>query len=178
MSDCHIDIQLETSPLPYILSPDAIQTVASQLLSFLGLDGYELSLRFVSQEEIQALNAQYRSLDKPTDVLSFPQEEWHAPLLILEEESGKKRYKKKPIFPALLGDIVISLDEAEKNAHDIGHSLDREVCFLLIHGLLHLCGHDHLVADEEALMIEQQQKLLARLQDQGACPWKDMVTKK
>ena len=63
----------------------------------------------------------------------------------------------------ILGDIAVSLGNAYNNAQSIGHNLDREVCFLLIHGILHLCGHDHHEEAEEALMMKQQKKILERI---------------
>ena len=85
--------------------------------------------------ELQRLNAMYRHKDRPTDVLSFPQ--WDA------TEHGVLRPKMLGGVPAVLGDIAISYDTAARQAHSIGHSLDAELQRLLVHGVLHLLGHDH-----------------------------------
>lgn len=111
---------------------------------------YELSLRLTDDREIQTLNAQYRQQDKPTDVLAFAALEVEAPLL--EEFSSEQ--------PLYLGDIVISLDTAQRQAEAQEHMLSTELAWLAAHGLLHLLGWDH--PDDESLlrMLKQQQKLL------------------
>ena len=144
-----------------------------RLLRLLSLEEREVSLSFVSDIDIQQINAQYRNRNQPTDVLSFPQQVWDTPLCM----GIPPRALRLP-YPQPLGDIVISLDQAEKNAQEIGHGLDRETCFLLIHGLLHLCGHDHETPEEETLMCAQQQNLLAALQEQEPIAWLHMVTQK
>lgn len=63
----------------------------------------------------------------------------------------------------MLGDLVISLEDAARNANDIGHSLDREAGFLIVHGILHLCGHDHMEPAEEELMTSMQRSLMDRM---------------
>lgn len=100
-----------------------------------------MQLIFVSQEEIHRLNLAYRHMDKPTDVLSFP------------NDDPKDRS---------LGDVFISVEQAIKQAKDYGHSLDREIGFLAVHGYLHLLGYDHHTQEEEALMIQKQEEILAQ----------------
>ncbi len=100
-----------------------------------------MQLIFVSQEEIHRLNLAYRHMDKPTDVLSFP------------NDDAKDRS---------LGDVFISVEQAIKQAKDYGHSLDREIGFLAVHGYLHLLGYDHHTKEEEALMIQKQEEILAQ----------------
>lgn len=169
----HIDIDIEQAPSCYRIQPDVVRQVMGRLLYCLGLAERELSLSFVSESEIQRLNFQYRTRNQPTDVLSFPQQEWDSPFCLGDDiESVSLPY------PQPLGDIVIALEQAEKNAKDIGHGLDRETCFLLIHSLLHLCGHDHERPEEEAVMCEQQRQLLDALQEQDPVPWLNMVTRK
>ena len=128
----------------------------SILLSY-QLSAYELTICFVEQEEIEGLNRHYRSKDKPTDVLSFPQTEFESPITsdLEPKHSG---------IHNLLGDIVICLQAASKNAELIGHSLSREVIFLCIHGILHLGGHDHKTSAEEKVMIKTQTSILAHLE--------------
>jgi probable rRNA maturation factor len=112
--------------------------------------GYELTLRLSDDAEIQHLNCQYRQQDKPTDVLSFAALEVNCPQpdeLISE-------------IPLYLGDIVISVETAQRQAEKQGHSLTTELAWLAAHGFLHLLGWDH--PDEESLteMLEQQEILL------------------
>ena len=133
-----------------------LKALSQKILSLLHLDEFELSLELVSERTIKSLNESYRGLDKVTDVLSFPQLEFLSPLLVGE----------KPVYDGLhkmLGDIAICLAKAQENAVAIGHALDREVCFLLIHGILHLCGHDHLEPEEEGIMLAQQKLILSKL---------------
>jgi probable rRNA maturation factor len=112
--------------------------------------GYELSLRLVDDTEMQQLNAQYRHKNQPTDVLSFAALEVDVPL---PEEMRSQ-------LPLYLGDIVISVDTAFRQAVQQGHSLATELAWLATHGLLHLLGWDH--PDEESLteMLQKQTILL------------------
>lgn len=107
---------------------------------------YELSLRLTNDAEIQELNHQYRQKDQPTDVLAFAALEDDCPLV--------------PEEPLYLGDVVISVDTAQRQAIEREHSLELELAWLAAHGLLHLLGWDH--PDEESLtaMLEQQEILL------------------
>jgi probable rRNA maturation factor len=95
----------------------------------------EVSLVCSDDAELQRLNCLYRHKDRPTDVLSFPQ--WDA------TQHGVLRPALLGDAPAVLGDIAISYDTAARQAQSIGHSLDAELQRLLVHGVLHLLGHDH-----------------------------------
>lgn len=98
----------------------------------------EISLTFVDNDEIHALNKEYRGKDSPTDVLSFPM-----------FENGEIEYDDETGEPCALGDIVISLERADAQAKEYGHSLEREVGFLCVHSVLHLLGYDHEVSKED-----------------------------
>ena len=122
----------------------------------------EASLKFVSEGKIQALNKQYRGVDAVTDVLSFPFYErrdvidfvtnavWNSP-------TGAAGYR------ALLGDIVICTEAAERQADEIGQSLDRELAYLFIHGMFHLLGYSHKSAEDKAKMREAEEEVLSGL---------------
>ena len=112
----------------------------------------EVSVRFVDDEEIHALNLQYRNIDRSTDVLSFP----------LGEDGI---YDRNPESGALLlGDIVISLQKAEQQAELYGHTLQREVAYLTVHSVLHLLGYDHVNGGmEQVHMREREETVLAKL---------------
>jgi probable rRNA maturation factor len=135
-----------------------------QWASHLGLEGspihtYELSLRLTDDDEIQDLNRIYRHLDQPTDVLSFAALETDSllpPELLATE-------------PLYLGDIIISLDTAERQAADAGRSLLQETTWLAAHGFLHLLGWDH--PDEASLvaMLDQQSQLLSLISAELGC---------
>ncbi len=111
---------------------------------------YELSLRLSDDREIQSFNQQYRFKDQPTDVLAFASLEVDYPQSdVLNEE------------PLYLGDIVISVETADRQAHEHGHTLETEMAWLAAHGLLHLLGWDHPDDDRLIRMLNQQQALLA-----------------
>ena len=105
----------------------------------------ELSLVFVDDAQIKEMNKAYRGKDEATDVLSFPQ------------------YDQLDEGFLMLGDIVISIDTARKQAESIGHSLEREVAFLTVHGTLHLLGYDHNTQDEEDEMTALQELILVKM---------------
>lgn len=138
---------------------------AAKLLDAIGRGDDELVVVLTDDDEIQALNRDYRGKDQPTDVLSFAQEEGEAMPL-------------PPGEPAPLGDVIISLDTAERQLADgclprlwpaLGSdgpppwSLLDEVTFLLLHGVLHLVGHDHVDPDDAAEMEALEAKLLPGL---------------
>lgn len=93
----------------------------------------EVSVTFTDDEAIRALNAEYRNIDRSTDVLSFP-------LFDDDFDDGEK---------AALGDVIMSLERADAQAREYGHSLEREVAFLTVHSVLHLLGYDHETSEED-----------------------------
>ena len=107
----------------------------------------EVSVSFVSNEEIKNINRDYRDKDSVTDVISFALEEDE--VSIIPDDA-----------PRTLGDIVISSDRAKEQAADYGHSYRRELLFLSLHGFLHLLGYDHMESDEEAVMNGKQEEIL------------------
>lgn len=104
----------------------------------------EVSVSLVTDREIHAINRRFRNIDRPTDVLSFPQ---------FDDETNEKG-------EILLGDIIISLERAKAQAAEYGHSLRRELAFLTAHSMLHLLGYDHEVPEEEAEMFAKQEAIL------------------
>ena len=135
-------------------------------------EGIELDLSIVSNEEIQALNRDYRGLDKPTDVLSFALTEVsseydvdfaHLDLAEEAEETedlDETEFEEEEAIPQHLGDIIISYPRAQEQAQDYGHSLDRELAFLAVHGFLHLNGYDHQTEEEAQEMFRIQEEVL------------------
>lgn len=106
---------------------------------------FEVGISLVTPEEIQELNHQYRGKDQVTDVLSFP---------IYEEADPE---------PVQLGDIVICLKRAKEQAEEYGHSLERELCFLTAHGMLHLMGYDHMEEEEMEKMQKKEKEIMQRI---------------
>ena len=121
--------------------------LAKQILTYLKLLDVELSVVFCDDEFIHPLNRDYRGKDKPTDVLSFAQRE------------GDFAFEDDPI----LGDVIISMETAQRQADERGHSLLREVTILLLHGILHLLGYDHIEDDEAEEMEAKEREILAIL---------------
>ncbi len=115
-------------------------------------DDAEVSVTFVDNDTIRELNSEHRGIDRATDVLSFP---------MGDEDSFDTNPETGAI---LLGDIVISLERAEEQAKEYGHSYRREVAFLITHSLFHLLGYDHENGEEEEkLMFGLQEKVLLKL---------------
>lgn len=140
----------------YKIDRDKITSIATEISRRLGVAHYEICVSFVSPRAMKILNQQYRDKDKSTDVLSFPQYAWKRPLKVRKDPPATR-----PLLnPMPLGDVVISADDAAANALESGHELSREICFLLIHGILHLVGHDHMKPAEKKLMFAEQRKLL------------------
>ena len=113
----------------------------------------EISLSFVTPNEIRQLNKDYRDKDSETDVLSFP-------VMNLLEPVPGERIHMPDGPPMVLGDIIICMDVARAQAQEYGHGLERELAFLAVHGLLHLLGHDHQTPVEEAVMCAAQDEIL------------------
>ena len=113
-------------------------------------EGYEVSLSFVDNEEIHQLNKEYRSVDRPTDVLSFP--------LIDDEFDFEIDIEEK-----ILGDIVISLEKAIEQSEEYKHSFEREVCFLVCHSMFHLMGYDHDNDENTKEMRKKEEAVLNKL---------------
>lgn len=113
----------------------------------------EVSISFVSNKEIKSLNKAYRNKDSETDVLSFP----------LTSDDGTQEVNAETGY-VLLGDVVISLETAVKQASMYGHSLEREIGFLTVHSMLHLLGYDHETSPlDERLMREKEEAVLEKL---------------
>lgn len=131
-----------------------MERVAQRALELAGrpeLSEAEVSITFVDDQQIKDLNRDHRGLNKPTDVLSFSQLEGEELAALPEGE------------PVLLGDIVVSLERCAEQAADYGHSFDRELGFLVAHGMLHLLGLDHQTAEEEAAMMARTEEILGGL---------------
>lgn len=121
----------------------------------------EVALTFVDDEQIHELNREYRSIDRPTDVLSFAlHESTDEELDILYEVEDEGELES---MSDLLGDIIISTERARAQADDYGHSLEREIGFLFVHGFLHLLGYDHQDEASERVMMDKQEAVLARI---------------
>ncbi|MCS6998386.1 MAG: rRNA maturation RNase YbeY [Aquificaceae bacterium] len=122
-----------------------LREIVSRLLELEGLQGVELNLYLTDDPTTRKLNREYRGKDKATDVLSFP----------FGEQAGGYR---------LLGEIVLSLDTAERQARELGHGLEEEIKRLVVHGFVHLLGYDHERGEEEERVFrEKEERLLSYL---------------
>ena len=130
---------------------EVIERVCQEAALVYGLGpNAEISILLCHNEYIHELNKQYRDIDRPTDVLSFALNEG--------EEDG---YDGPDT--ALLGDIVISLYKVQEQADEYGHSFERELAYLTIHGMLHILGYDHMEPDDKAEMRKEEEFILTRL---------------
>lgn len=166
-----LDIINEQTEVPL---PEGIEQLLERLLALAGemegIDSGDVTLTFVTDEAIQELNRDYRQLDKPTDVLSFSmwekgEEELDISFGAEEEEPaaadvGNGKRLELPENP--IGDIVISVPTALRQSREYGHSLEREIGFLFVHGFLHCIGYDHEDAESERIMIEKQEHVLGQ----------------
>ena len=121
------------------------------------------SILFVNNAGIQALNKEFRGLDCPTDVLSFPQ--LTKTTRTMTRVSGTDLFLNKKGQKELhFGDIVLSLEKAKEQSMAYGHSMEREISFLTVHAVLHLLGYDHIDPEEEKRMIRKQKAIMKTLQ--------------
>lgn len=116
-------------------------------------DTIEVSVTFVDNDKIREINKEYRDKDAVTDVISFAVEDDEDDVFALLEHEGEEITRD-------LGDIFISYDKAVEQAEEYGHSLKREIGFLLVHGFLHLNGYDHMSLSEEKIMFALQEEIL------------------
>lgn len=125
-----------------------IEKALEQAAKAENLPPVDVSVTIVDNKQIHELNKEYRQVDRPTDVLSFPLWEPDEDWVIVEEETVP------------LGDIVISLAKAREQAEEYGHSVERELGFLAVHGFLHLLGYDHETPEQEQEMFGRQEEIL------------------
>jgi len=119
---------------------------------------YEVSLVFTDSETVQRLNRDYRGVDAPTDVIAF---------YMLPEKETASAFVLPPDGVTRLGEVIISYPQAVEQAKEQGHSVNKELALLIIHGILHLLGYDHEKPEEEAKMRAREKELLEKV-SQGA----------
>ena len=173
-------VQIESSLRSWKINERCIRALVQDMAGRLGVDGMDVHIQFIGPSAMKRINRQFRQKDQSTDVLSFPQMEWNRPLLISKDKSGApaRRGQRGDLrntsmlrgtraglqsfaHERVLGDLVLCLDAAARNAREDKSDVAKEVCFLLAHGMLHLCGHDHQNSREKALMFAQQDQLMA-----------------
>lgn len=147
-----LDIQIDES-ITASIDAALLRRVADLVLQAEGQTGtIETSLLITNDAELQQLNRDYRGIDAPTDVLSFAAEE------------GAPGFVRPPEMPRYLGDLAISYERVLAQAAEYGHSVERELAFLTVHGLLHLLGYDHERGpDDERAMRAREEAIMALL---------------
>lgn len=123
----------------------------------------EINVIITTDEQIQTVNHEFRGIAMPTDVLSFPAVDYPSPSDFSEVEKYPMNYINPETEELLLGDIMLSADRAKFQAEEYGHSLKREVAFLIAHSLLHLLGYDHILEEDASLMERKQEEILQSL---------------
>jgi rRNA maturation RNase YbeY len=136
MADANPSVELLGAPAE--CPAGVLEPFVSEVLGLCGRPHVELCISFVDDEKIRRLNREYRGIDEPTDVLSFP----------IESDT--------PEGVHYLGDVAVSLPTAVRQAEERGHSLREELLILVAHGIIHLCGHDHETDSGEMLKLEQR----------------------
>lgn len=149
-----MEIDVRNKSKSNLITTYRLKKITSRLLGSLlnkqRLHDGEVSVVYVDDSEIESLNARYRRVRKPTDVLAFPM----------------RTGKFASIHPALLGDIAISVPSARRQADELGHPLERELAILLIHGFCHLLGHNHETKADAKRMKALEVQLLAHVEEE------------
>jgi probable rRNA maturation factor len=122
-----------------------------------------VDVTITDDDGIRAMNNEFRGIDKPTDVLSFPNVDYEAPSDFSDIEDRDEDYFDPDSGELCLGDIVISIDKVFAQAEEYGHSPMREYAFLIAHSMLHLLGYDHMEPEEALVMESKQEEILKRL---------------
>ena len=115
-----------------------------------------VSIIITNPENIHKINKEYRNVDKPTDVLSFP--------MFQKDEIDKKIKDKDFKHEDILGDIIISIEQVQKQAEDYGHGFEREFAYMIVHGFYHLMGYDHIVEEDKSIMRQKEENILNSLE--------------
>lgn len=132
---------------------DRVVTKCFEVEKLLNLKLY-ISFTLTTPEKIRELNNEYRKIDRETDVLSFP---------MFEKGEILRIRNKVPEYEEALGDIIISIDRVKEQAEEYGHSFERELAYMVVHGFYHLMGEDHMEEDEKARMRAKEENVLKQL---------------
>ena len=120
----------------------------------------EINLTITDNDSIRRLNKEFRGIDRPTDVLSFPMLEYEEPFNFSVAETSPGDSFNPDSGELLLGDIVISAEKVIEQAREYGHSVLREYCFLIVHSMLHLFGYDHMEENDRLIMEKLQSDIM------------------
>ena len=123
----------------------------------------EVNVLLTNNEEIHEANRDFRNIDRPTDVLSFPMVDYDFPADFSLVNESPEGYLNPETDELLLGDIMVSVDKVYSQAEEYGHGIKREFAFLIAHSMLHLLGYDHIEDEERAVMEAKQEAILETL---------------
>lgn len=160
MTQTHIAVEWQVEEVPgaeKLLERTAVHCLAAEGIT---LPAYA-QLQITDDARIHAINLEYRGVDKPTDVLSFPSMPCY-PNKTLGQRQRRMLSERDETGKSFLGDIIISLPRAREQAAEYGHSLERELCYLTAHALFHLMGYDHMQDEDKKRMREMEEKALAQ----------------
>ncbi len=142
---------------------DIIKTVIAEALEFVACPyDCEVNVTLVDDERIRELNEEFRRIDSSTDVLSFPMIDFETAGDFSVCESDPADYFTGEVGELMLGDIVVSVDHVFSQAEEYGHTVERELAFLVAHSMLHLSGYDHIDDEERVQMETMQEKILKK----------------
>lgn len=137
-----------------------INAAAARAAQLEGIADFSANIVIADDDYLWELNRQFRGIDRATDVLSFPANDLQGPIgEALEEGLEPELGEEGELF---LGDIFISIEHAADQAREYGNTLTQELCFLAVHGMLHLMGYDHMQEQEEQVMRQKQREALGR----------------
>ena len=125
-----------------------------------------ICVTFTTPQNIRQANKQYRDIDKETDVLSFPMFEKEELDKMIKKHTLEewKQETENEVLQEILGDIIISIARVKEQAKEYGHSFERELAYMLVHGFYHLRGYDHMEEEEKKIMREKEENVLAQLE--------------
>ncbi|MBJ6746329.1 rRNA maturation RNase YbeY [Streptococcus sp. 121] len=155
----YIEMQDETGRVSRDMMVD-IEKLVQSAAKRIGKEDKEMAITFVDNERIHQVNLEYRGMDRPTDVVSLeykPEESISFEDMDMDEADLAELMGE---FDAYIGELYISVDRALEQAEDYGHSFEREIGFLAVHGFLHINGYDHYTPEEEAEMFGLQEEIL------------------
>ena len=155
-TDERIDEELIREAAVYLISSELLGEVSDEVLDRAAKLPLYVGVSLVSEGEIKEINRDFRGIDKVTDVLSFPQ--FESTDEILAEIEGDEALVDIP-----LGDVVICLDQAERQSKEYGTSIRREVTYLFVHSVLHLLGYDHIDEEDKSLMRAHEERIMTSL---------------
>ena len=151
-AECHVDDKI----------PNDLKVFTGKVLDYINPDfPLSISITITDNEDIRAINKEHRGMDKPTDVLSFPMIFWGSPEVLKEKLSDCDYDMETGLV--YLGDLIISIEKIKEQAAEYGHSFERELFYLTIHGILHLFGYDHIEASDKKLMRIKEEELYSEI---------------